>query len=944
VGGRFVGRVGELSALRAVIEHPERGRGPSAVALVGEPGAGKTRLLGEALEEVDGPRLLRVVGFEPEQQVPLAAAADLLRSLTKAPEKGARLEALLRGDDPGPDLIEPIRVFEAANEALSELGPTLVVFDDVQWADDMSIALCLHLLRAARAENRPLSLVCASRPGHKASSFTHSLGGLLPDPTDYVEITLGPLDLEAGVKLARYIDPDLKSEDAEELCRAAGGSPFWIDALARGGSQPGQPLAAISIQLRAVRGDGAECLAAIVVAARPMRHPEISDVLEWERARVDHVAAELVNRGLVVPIDSSLQIAHDLIREEARRQIPERELRRLHRRLAERIERDAGDDLQPLMEALEHQRAAGSESVSLALKIARSPKRRLLDTDGLGQLAAIADGAPSTDPGILALLAQLATIAGELGQHAFALERWTALSYRQVTASERAHAAIQGARHALDLKRSSEASGLLDRARAEASDDPWTQVEADALDHARRAWVDHDTAGAKGSMQRAVQTARSLLARVGSVDSLEEGARRAYVEALQAEHNAAMIADDVAQMVLSADEMLGATRGLGEDHLRAQANAALSLELLNHWREAEMRLDRVLKEARAQVFPGLTAEITYELAYTKYNLGELDEAGSLLEGASRLEERLARPARRKIAMSLVRSLGYLIEASRGSWQNAIESLRDEATREPDPHCRLDLRQWAAVCAARFGGSDWRDLVITELDSAEADAIAADCGRCHGELRLVSAECFARVQSEERAAELIARWDATHTSPQPRAALLRMRAQGVLAAVDDRVSAVAPLHEVVDRARAAEMRLDELWGLIDLGAALAPDDRDRAIDTWSAALDLAGDLGARSQEALVQRHLRGLGVRAWPRGHAKGGDSPLGSLSDRELEVARLAASGSRNAEIAESLFLSPKTVERHLSNVFAKLDVRNRAELGSRFASELVDGGSPSAD
>jgi DNA-binding CsgD family transcriptional regulator len=63
--------------------------------------------------------------------------------------------------------------------------------------------------------------------------------------------------------------------------------------------------------------------------------------------------------------------------------------------------------------------------------------------------------------------------------------------------------------------------------------------------------------------------------------------------------------------------------------------------------------------------------------------------------------------------------------------------------------------------------------------------------------------------------------------------------------------------------------------------------------------------------------------------------PLAGLSRRELEVARLAARGVRNAEIAESLFISTKTVEQHMWRVLAKLRVRNRAELSSRYAGKL---------
>jgi DNA-binding NarL/FixJ family response regulator len=87
--------------------------------------------------------------------------------------------------------------------------------------------------------------------------------------------------------------------------------------------------------------------------------------------------------------------------------------------------------------------------------------------------------------------------------------------------------------------------------------------------------------------------------------------------------------------------------------------------------------------------------------------------------------------------------------------------------------------------------------------------------------------------------------------------------------------------------------------------------------------------------LASQALRQLGVRAWRRGRAAIGDG-LEALSEREREVARLIAGGSSNREIADRLLLSPKTVERHMTNILAKLDLRNRTELASRVLSSSV--------
>jgi DNA-binding NarL/FixJ family response regulator len=93
------------------------------------------------------------------------------------------------------------------------------------------------------------------------------------------------------------------------------------------------------------------------------------------------------------------------------------------------------------------------------------------------------------------------------------------------------------------------------------------------------------------------------------------------------------------------------------------------------------------------------------------------------------------------------------------------------------------------------------------------------------------------------------------------------------------------------------------------------------------------LGAQTVAEVAGKRLRSLGVRTWRRGADRGA-----ALTDREHAIARLIAAGASNPEIAQQLFLSRKTVERHVSNVLKKAGVRNRTELAARVADLEVEG------
>jgi DNA-binding NarL/FixJ family response regulator len=93
-----------------------------------------------------------------------------------------------------------------------------------------------------------------------------------------------------------------------------------------------------------------------------------------------------------------------------------------------------------------------------------------------------------------------------------------------------------------------------------------------------------------------------------------------------------------------------------------------------------------------------------------------------------------------------------------------------------------------------------------------------------------------------------------------------------------------------------------------------------------ALDELQGLEARPAAAIVARRLRELGFRGVTRGPRPSTAANPAALTAREIDVLRLLAEGLRNATIAERLFVSPRTVEHHVSAILRKLDVRSRGE------------------
>jgi len=908
-----------LEALSATVA--TNAAGPVAAIVVGKPGSGKSRLLAEARTRTALPHPFAVVGYESERQVPLAAAAGLLRGLSDATHGGSKLDTLLFGvDDATP--LEPLRVFEAAHRALGELDFALLVVDDLQWVDELSLALCHYLIRAARDSGERLVVFAATRPGGSGASLADALPG---ERVTWIE--LEPLSREEGIELALGVDATLDRSLAAELWERAEGSPFWLEALARAGGSVEGLRQVLTVQLRGAGTDAATLLGLLSVAGRPISVANAAALAEWPQPRLEAALRELLDRGLVVEAAGMARLTHDLIREGAVAELPDDVRRRLHHRLAEQLELDAGSDLRLLREALEHRRAVQMPSLDLALRIARSPQRKLLAREGLRLLASIADEAHPFDADAAALHEEVASLATELAEHEDALERWSLVAERAQTPFRRASALLAASRAAHGLTRVTEARELLEQSRqveVEADDDV-LRLEQDTHEATILIWQEQRTTEGRALAREAVAAATRIATRSGGARALDPRAHHAYIDALRLDYEAAVMEGDTEAMLRTAEAREAAARGLDlESYLTASLAVCLALRHNGRLGEAIARGRRVWNEARRSHLPRLVVDAGFWLARSLELKGDLIDAEVVAGEASEVAARAGDVPRARHRIARVASA---IAFQRGRPRDALRRL--EATEEPNEHQRIMLHGDLALWYGRLDGPAAAASVLEQISKGQACADAVGCKRCEAELLLFSAEALGRINEQRKAQAALARWE-TLGITEVLDDTLRMHV-GALAEMDANVRAAA-LDAALAAAEDSPFGLATLWIGLDLGRELATTDRNRAIAELERVAATASERGAETASGLAEQALRALGVRTWRRG-------PAGSqLTEREQEIARLIAAGASNPEIAQQLFLSRKTVERHVSNALKKVGARNRAELAARVAELEVEG------
>ena len=952
----IVGRERELEEIDAALD-AVAAAAPVRLAVAGEPGMGKTRLLQELRRRGNerGQLVLAGSAAEFERDLPFAVWIDALDAYLASQELdgesggwGADLAAVLpslqhgRGGDSPEGAAEPYRAHRAMRSLLEYVArdqPVVLVLDDLHWADGASIQLIGSLLR--RGPAAPVLLALAYRAGQ----VPERLAPALAQP-DVRVLELGPLSEQQCAELTR---PGTAAREVAAIYQESGGNPFYTlelararvvpersnagDAMAARAGVPRVIAAALMAELQELSADAQTLLSAAAVAGDPFE-PDLA----YEIAGLDAGAGvsgldELLDATLLRPTDVPARFAfrHPLVRRGVYEAAKGGWRLAAHARAAEALEARGSSAVARAHHVEQSASLGDAAAVALLLEAARDSAARSPAGTARWYSAALRLLPDGDRQGRLAALAGLAFARRSLGDHAGCCE--ALLAAIELAGPEQTELRVglvaKCAASELFLGRHEEAHRRLVAAAAALDDDASPEAVVLLLSQAMHSWLAQDGDDATREARRAVAAARRLddpgLAG-------EAAATLAHISTSRA---------DIATAAAAHAEASALLEGLDDEQLAGRLDAVHRLSRaslhLERYEDAVRQAARAMRVARNTGQAECVPVLLGVLATSAYMLGRLEDAAEAQNGAVEA----ARLAGNDLTTCSLMSTTARIALMRGDVDEALRAGEESLMLmgpEGSGHIVTIARAQAALTMREAGrpAADAERLIEPAGGWALASLPAIWSIPHHDALTRLELAAGAA----DRAAEAARRAEAAAAElGLPVATALAQRARARVLLAGGSASAAAELASASERALdGAGARLEAARSRTLAGeATAAAGDRTAAVRllrSAESALDACGAVRPRDE---ARRALRRLGARAEPRGPATAGETGLSSLTPRELEIAELVRDRRTNREIADTLFLSSKTVESHLRNIFVKLSASSRVEVARAMERERGD-------
>ena len=908
----IVGRAKVLEVVRAGLQQAQTGRA-SALVVRGEPGIGKSTVLEAAVDVAAGAmRVLRITGVEAESHLPFGGLFGLLRPVLSFIDELPDIQAdALRG---ALGLAPPgtVDVFVVAMATLSLLAavstagpPLLVVIDDLQWLDPNSAMAIVFTAR--RLVDDPVAILLGFREGAAADDQIRDL------PT----LRLTGFDRADAEALLAAKGTPVAGAVAEVLVGRTNGNPLALvesgaalDDQQRAGTRPlgDDPLVGAGTQ-RAF-GHAVDALtpsasqALLVLAVEPSDEREVI-VSAIALLGLDPDALEEAEAaGLVDQDTRSIRFRHPLVREAVRRASTPGQRRQAHAALAGVLispgnesrraahlgaaALDPDADVADALDAAAQQAGARGDLVAASWGFSRAadltPDRELRAT------RLYAAGAAATSSGLPHAAALLAAAEVGTGDPALRDQILIMQAFRAVSSSDNAFMLELADRYEQEHP-GTETAILL---HSFATPSAWQRLDG----HALRRHADLVMSGVDGPSER---------------DDL---------------HGIAGVCVVLGTMAAGRTDV-ELIRRLGEEMV-AQPDHDMAPPVLYSLTNAQLFdlnrrvTDVSLPAARAASALPAVAYIQASATLLAFWTGRLAEG----DGPGRESVELARLTGMRLAESQAHISLALCAADRGDEVRCRASAGEAASFQQ----RCD--SWIAPIYAELALGRLELGLARPDDAADrllATQLQLDQAGFHGcalfPVLPDLVEALIRGGREDEArrwADELARRVADDSIPGLRHALAR--AQAALAQPDDLDEAFGAA--LVDRApdgNPIELGRTELLYGSSLRRRGRRSDARVHLTAAHRRFTAAGALGWAEQ---ARREL--VAVGAAPRPSAP---SPVGALTPQEQQIAALAATGASTREIASTLFLSPKTIETHLTRIYRKVGVRSKSELAHRMSS-----------